>query len=331
MSYTPQTPSSSPQSSSPKTSDNRKIIYGVLIAALLGTWGYLIWDKSKSNEKVTQLQTEYSNKDSSLNAVQQEYNDALARLDSATGNNTQLQGALSDRQVEIDRLKKEITGITNKKNASAAELSRARNLINQLNMRIDDMYVEIERLRGENATLATSNQRLTTDKQRLTTEKTQLEENLTTTEAERRKVEDVASTLHASNMNITPINLKNRGKEKETTTAKRVDLLRVSFDIDENRIASSGTKEIYVSVIAPDGRPVTMASGSGTFDTRDAGTKTYTNRVVVPYEQGKRSSVSFDWKQEGRYQLGEYKIEVYHNGYKIGEGRKSLKKGGLFG
>ena len=52
---------------------------------------------------------------------------------------------------------------------------------------------------------------------------------------------------------------------------------------------------------------------------------------MVPYEQGKRSNVSFDWKQDGRYQLGEYKIEVYHNGYKIGEGRKALKKGGLFG
>ena len=26
-----------------------------------------------------------------------------------------------------------------------------------------------------------------------------------------------------------------------------------------------------------------------------------------------------------------YKIEIYHNGFKIGEGVRSLKKGGLFG
>ena len=50
------------------------------------------------------------------------------------------------------------------------------------------------------------------------------------------------------------------------------------------------------------------------------------------YEQGKRVPVSFDWKPEaGKYQVGNYKIEVYQNGYKIGEGVKSLKKGGLFG
>jgi myosin heavy subunit len=331
MAYTPETSTTTTEQTPRKNNDNRKIIYGVLIAALLGTWGYLIWDKSKSTESYTQLQTQYTNKDSSLNAVQAEYNEALARLDTATGNNTQLQGALSERQTEIDRLKKEITGITRNKNASAAELSRARTLINELNMRIDDMYAEVARLKGENEHLATSNQKLTTEKQQLSTEKTQLEENLSTTEAERRKVEDVASTLHASNLAITPINVKNNGKEKNTATAKRVDLLRVSFDLDENRVAASGTKELFVSVTAPDGRAVTMASGSGTFDTRDDGTKTFTNKVTVPYEQGKRSNVSFDWKQEGNYQLGEYKIEVYHNGFKIGEARKALKKGGLFG
>ncbi|HEX8332382.1 MAG TPA: hypothetical protein VF622_07145 [Segetibacter sp.] len=325
-----QTPSASnPQQ--PAKRDDRKIIYGLLILALLGTWGYIIWDKSKSTETITHLQSEYSNVDSSRNAIQQEYNDALSRLDSATGNNTQLQGALAERKADIDKLKKQISSITNNRNATAAELSRARGLINQMNMKIDDMYVEIQRLRGENQTLTTSNQRLNVEKQQLSTEKTQLEENLTTTETARREVEEVASTLHASNLNIVPINVKNSGKEKETTTAKRVDVLRISFNLDENRIAPTGSKELYVAVTAPDGRPVTMASGSGTFDTREEGSKTYTNKVNVPYEQGKRAAVSFDWKQEGRYQLGAYKIEVYHNGYKIGEATRSLKKGGLFG
>lgn len=324
-----QTSSANPQQ--PSKRDDRKIIYGLLILALLGTWGYIIWDKSKSTETITHLQSEYSNVDSSRNAIQTEYNAALSRLDSATGNNTQLQGALAERKADIEKLKDQIKAITGNKNATAAELSRARGLINQMNMKIDDMYVEIQKLRGENQTLTTSNQKLGVEKEQLTTEKSQLQENLTTTETARREVEDVASTLHASNLNIEPINVKNNGKEKETTTAKRVDILRISFNLDENRIAASGNKELYVAVTAPDGHPVTMANGSGTFDTREDGSKTYTNKVNVPYEQGKRATVNFDWKQEGKYQLGNYKIEVYHNGYKIGEGTKSLKKGGIFG
>jgi uncharacterized phage infection (PIP) family protein YhgE len=329
MSYNPENSATNPQQ--PRKRDDRKVIYAVLIAALLGTWGYIIYDKSKSNESINQLQTQYSNVDSARNEIQNQYNDALARLDSATGNNTQLQGALSERQKEIDNLKRQITSITSRRNATAGELERARNLINQLNMRIDDMYAEIQRLKIENQTLASSNKRLNTEKQQLTTEKGQLQENLTSVESARQEVEEVASTLHASNMNITPLHIKGSGKEKETTTAKRVDLLRISFDLDENRIATTGNKEIYVTVTAPDGRPVTMASGSGTFDTREEGTKTYTNKVSIPYEQGKRSTVKFDWKQEAKYQLGQYKIEVYHNGFKIGEGTKTLKKGGLFG
>jgi hypothetical protein len=109
-------------------------------------------------------------------------------------------------------------------------------------------------------------------------------------------------------------------------------LFRVSFQLDENRIATSGQKELYVVVTGPDGQPIsTPTNGSGTFQTRDEGEKVFTNKVDVQYEQGQRLPVSFDWKVDNsRYQTGNYKIEIYHNGYKIGEGTKSLKKGGLF-
>ena len=329
MSYQPQYSAANPQK--PEKKDNRNLIYGILIAALLGTWGYIIWDKGQARETINQLQTEYANVDSARNAIQIEYNDALARLDSATGTNTQLQGALAERQAEIENLRKEISRITSNRNASSSELARAKALIKQLNGKIDDMYVEIQKLKGENQTLTATNQQLNADKEKLNTEKTQMAENLTNTEASRRTVEDLASTLHASNMGITPINVKNSGKEKETDKAKRADLLRISFELDPNRVAPSGTKQLFVVVIAPDGNPVTIAGDSGTFDTRDGGKKAYTNKVMVPYEQGKKASVSFDWKQEGLFQLGDYIIEVYHNGFKIGEGKRNLRKGGLFG
>lgn len=339
MSYTPQTSATpQPQPQQPKTTkkDDRKLIYGILITALLGTWGYIIWDKSKSNETVTNLQTEVATVDSSRDAIQQEYNDALSRLDSATGNNTELQGALAERKAEIDQLKAEISAITRNKNATAAELTRARQLVRTLNGKIDDMYAEIERLKSENQELYASNTQLTTEKTQLTTEKTQLEENLTTTTTQKKELEekvDVASTLSASGLNITPIEIKRSGKEKSTTTAKRVDVLRISFQLDENRVAPSGNKELFISITDPKGAPVTVSElGSGTFDTRESGSKFFTTKVAVPYQQGKKTPVSFDWKQpNGNYQTGNYKIEVYHNGFLIGQGVRSLKKGGLFG
>jgi hypothetical protein len=40
--------------------------------------------------------------------------------------------------------------------------------------------------------------------------------------------------------------------------------------------------------------------------------------------------VSFNWKKNDKYAEGNYKIEIYNNGFKIGESVKTLKKGGLF-
>lgn len=310
--------------------DNRKIIYAILVIALLGTWGYLIYDKNKSSDTITQLQTQYSSVDSARTSVQMEYNAALARMDSLAGSNTELSTALNEKKAEIDKLKADIKSELGKKNA---DLSKAKSMIAQLNGKINDLLTQIEELKQQNQVLTTSNQALTSERDSISTQKQIVEQNLASTTAQKNAVVDVASTLHASNINIAAINIKNSGKEKTTTTAKRTDVFRISFDLDENRIAPSGTKELYVIVTAPDGNPITLpGNGSGTFTTRDAGEKVFTSKVTVQYEQGKLTPVSFDWKPEaGKYQTGSYKIQIYQNGFKIGEGYKTLKKGGLFG
>lgn len=319
--------SSNPETEQPR--DNRKLIYIILGALLIGTWGYIIYDKSKSKETFDQLQTQYTTVDSTRNAVQQEYNDALARMDSLMGNNTALKGELAERKNEIDQLKENIRTELSKKNS---DLSKTRSMIAQLNGKITDLLAEIEQLKVENQQLTATNMQVTSERDTLAVQKQQVEENLSLTQAEKARIEDIGSTLHASNINISSINVKGSGKEKTTSTAKKVDVFRISFNLDENRITPSGSKEVYVVVTAPNGKPITIPeSGSGTFMTRDYGEKVFTSKVNVNYEQGKRSLVSFDWKPEsGKYQSGMYKIEIYQNGYKIGESTKELKKGGLF-
>jgi len=327
MSYSNYPSSTSAPEEQPR--DNRKLIYGILIAALVGTWGYIIYDKNKSGEKINQLTTQYTAADSSRSAIEAEYNDALSRMDSLTGSNTKLSGELAERKTEIDNLKARIRTELGKKDA---DLAKTRSMIKELNGKITDLLAQVEQLKQENQTLTVANADLSTQRDTLTAQKGRVEQNLSETEAAKAHVEDVGSTLHASNINIAAINLKNGGKEKVTTTAKRTDVLRISFDLDENRIAPSGDKELFVCVTGPDGHPITIpANGSGTFQTREEGEKVFTNKLNVQYEQGKRMPVSFDWKPEtGKYQTGDYKIEIYQNGYKIGQGTKELKKGGLF-
>jgi predicted nuclease with TOPRIM domain len=310
--------------------DNRKTIYGILIAALVLTWGYIFYDKSQTKESIIGLETKISNVDSARLAIQQEFMNVSAKADSLTKDNLELQGDLGEKNAAIQKLKGNIGSILKKRNATAKELAEAKQLIGELNGKIDGLFAEIQQLKGENQQLTTANEQLNTEKTQLTSEKQNLESNLNTTRSEKKQLEekvDVASTLHASNIAINAINVKGTGKEKATTTAKRADLIRISFVIDENRITPSGTKDFYVVVTAPDGRVITEGAN---FTTREEGTRPYTNKVSVNYEQNKVIPVSFDWKQKDAYKEGDYKIEIYNNGFKIGQGVKTLKKGGLF-
>jgi len=258
--------------------------------------------------------------------LQRNFDATLVRLDSISGNNNELQGELSSRNSEIGKLKGEIRGILSKKNATAAELNRAKELINELNVKVGNLEEEVARLTQENQQLSTEKVVLTQDKERLTQDL----QVTSTAKQELEKKVDVASTLNASNIAITPVN-ETRGKEKVTSTAKKVDKLVISFDVD-NRIAQSGQTDVFVCITAPDGKPVSVeALGSGTFTTREDGDKIYTAKVPVEVEAGKRKPVQFAWKQNSDFQRGNYKIEIYHNGFKIGEGVRQLKKGGLFG
>ncbi len=301
----------------------KNIIIGVLAAGLLGTWAYFLYDKNDSNKQIQEKTLAVNNAMTAQDSIKALYDITLIRLDSITGDNNNKAGVISERETEINRLKKEISSVLNKRNATQAELNRAKGQIAQLNNLIAQLEAENARLTGENQQLASNNAQLTAEKQ-------VLETNLQTTTAEREELAstvDVASTFSASNIQITPVNEKSRGKEKTTTTAKKVDKLVVSFDV-ENRVARSGPADLYVMVTAPDGKVI--SDGASNLTTRTDGDRAFTFKTTVNYEQGTRKSLQLPLRQDN-FQTGNYKIEIYQNGFKIAEGVRTLKKGGLFG
>jgi len=319
-------PSADNQQRPAKSSNTTKnIIIGVLAAGLLGTWAYFLYDKNDSNKQIQDKTFAVNSAMTAKDSVQAMYDITLARLDTLTGENNNIKGQLSDRESQVNKLRTEISGILSKKNASDAEVRRAKSLIIQLNETIANLEAENARLNGENQQLASNNTQLSQEKQ-------VLETNLQSTTAQKEELAqtvDVASTFTASNIQITPVNEKHNGKEKATTTAKKVDKLVVSFDI-ENRVARSGPADIYVIVTGPDGKIITDPVAPGTLTTRQEGDRPYTYKTSVEYEQGTRKSLQVPLREE-HFQTGNYKIEIYQNGFKIAEGTRSLKKGGIFG
>lgn len=314
-----------------KTNSWRGLLTGALVVALLGTWGYIIWDKNKTSETIQEKTTLLATASTEKDQLRKELDDATMRYDMIKTSSANMEhskdSVITKRDREIAEKANKINQLLSKSNATSAELAQAKSLIASLNDDIAGYKTQIETLEGEKLVL-------TQEKEEVTKQRDYVQKNFdsaTVMIKEKDNTIDVGSTLHASNFSIVGINEKNNGKEKETTTAKRVDKLRVAFDLDENRIAQSGEKDLYVSITAPDGTPVAVeALGSGSFSTREGQEKLFTQKVNVNYTQGQRQTVSFDWKQNSKFTTGDYKIEIYHNGFKIGEGVRSLKKGGLF-
>lgn len=324
----PSAESTSPITPQPKKSDWRTFLSIALVIALLGTWGYIIWDKSKTKETFIQKDSELVTVRTEKDTLQSLLDEATMRYDLLKTTNAKKDSTITTKDRDISEKRSRIQALLSKANATQAELAEAKRLIASLNTDIQDYKTQIETLKGQNV-------QLTQEKEAVTQEKLIVEKNFDSAKTiikEKESLIDVGSTLHASNFNITGVQEKKNGKEKQTTTAKRVDKLRITFDLDENRIATSGSKDLYVSITAPDGTPVAVeALGSGKFTTRDGEEKLFTHKVEISYTQGQRQTVSFDWKQNTNFATGAYKIEVYHNGFKIGEGVRTFKKGGLFG
>ena len=319
-------PSATPtiQSQAPKNRKNYKnLVIGLLAAGLLGSWGYLLYHEKKSEKRDNDNTAQITKVTDEKNDLQESFNASLARLDSITGANNSLQGEKSALQKEIDVKKVEIRKILNDKNASQAQLAKAKTMIADLNDKITGLETEVTRLTGEN-------QQLTTANTTLQQEKTVVEQDLATTKTAKQDLEktvDIGSTFSASNIRVISVDEKKNGKEKNTPTAKRVDKLLVTFDV-KNLIAKSGPADMYLIITAPDGK-VISPEGASLLNTRVDGEKPFTAKVPVEYVQGEVKNVQFPIHQD-TFQTGDYKIEIYHNGFKIGEGVRSLKKGGLF-
>jgi peptidoglycan hydrolase CwlO-like protein len=326
MSTTTNYPSASPQSQPPKK-DYKNLIIGLLALGFLGTWGYLLWNNNRQEQVQTQQQNQIAKVTEDKGNLQKNFDDALVRLDSLTGTNNKLQGQLNEGQGQIAQLKKNIRGILSKQHITEAEKKKAEGMIKDLNDKISNLEQQVAQLTQENTQLNADKTQLSADKDKLTSDL----QSTTTAKQDLEKKVDVASTLNASNISITPMQEKKDGKDKETVNAKKVNKLVISFDVS-NRIAQTGQTDVYVCITGPDGKPISVpALGSGTFTSRDEGDKVFTAKVPVDFEQGKNKSVEFAWKQNSSFQRGNYKIEIYHNGFKIGEGTRELKKGGIFG
>ncbi len=316
-----------------------------LIAILAASSIYLYVSKNKQGALASM---DISNALTEKKAIQQEYDAALGRLDLMKSENLEMDSLLVEKDSELSALRTKIESIINSSEATSGELKLAQELISSLNGKLDKFKKEIDILRASNKRLAKEKEKLSIDNESLNTDKTNLtkdkEQLLSTKQAlesknmeiseERnamievaKKLEnkvEVAKVLHASNVRLTPLKRTFLGNnEVNTNKARRTEKMRISFNLDDNRISETGEKQIYIVVYSPDGD----AYENGKFSLANGTEKAFSATKTIPYVQGQASKdINIEWTPlRNSFEKGEYSVEIYHMGYIIGNEKVSLK------
>lgn len=296
---------------------NNAWIYIAIIILLLATNIYLFLQKKSNTRDNLLISEQLQQTTSEKEVLQNEYDAALARLDQLTSQNAALKNHVDSQSSELQHIKDHIRNILSKSNVTQTELKEARVLIGSLNKKISDYAQQIADLKQQNSTL-------TEQRDSVTTANTGLKQ---ANEGLQKKVA-VAKILHASNIRLLPIILRKGGrKESYTEKARKVDLLRIIFDVDENLLAESGTKEFDIRIISPEGTLLSnTALGSGSFIDSKGKTQYYSLSKTVQLTSGMPlQDIDVDWRQAASYEKGSYIVEIYYEGHLIGQGTTTLR------
>ena len=308
-----------PENTPPVSKTKEYIIIGLLSVLLLGSLGYNYYQSKEQKKEVEILNIDLKDTESAKEALQSELDSLSDEFQKSRGELEARDSLLSQRDAEIFDKQREIQNILNKSNVSESELKQAKRMIAALNADVSRFKLEINELKEKNDSLLVLNENLNTEKNTISEELDSEKEKAKETE------NSIRSTFSVSNYQITGLKVKTSGKEVETDKAKRIDKLRVSFDLDPNQWAETGEKEIFIAIYKPDGTLGKFKeANSGELETWSLGTVKYSDKIRFNYSKGSTRNISFDW-EEYDFPKGIYKVNLYQNGFKIGQKSLELK------
>ncbi len=197
---------------------------------------------------------------------------------------------------------------------------------------------ELLKLRKENGILAAMNDSLSKEAQALLEDITFAQKALNDSainytlrqkelsERNRELSEKVsqAAALHAESINVYAISVKGKESDGGVYKSKKVDKVRITFYLQENPLTTREAKVIFLRIIDPSGQSIAdMSTGSGSFTYKNKDV-TYTAKQRIVYDNS-HQSVEFVYSRGQAYKDGKHIIELYAEGYKIGEGFFEVK------
>ena len=136
---------------------------------------------------------------------------------------------------------------------------------------------------------------------------------------------DKASMLSCYAITAQGIDIKKGGKKQSVTNkAKRVDAIKVSYSLGENKISKPGTREVYVRIMTPDGKELAKSYDDNYKFKFDSSTGYYAGKTAIDYAN-KEIGVTTLCEGDGPFIPGKYIIEITCDGAVVGQSSITLQ------
>lgn len=283
------------QNSQQKSSSTGVIVFLLIVLIIsAGVLGYLYYDQVKEKEKI-------SNEKAHLI---KEFNDLSIEFEQLKSENDTINDKLIQRQLEINQLVGEINRI---KNTNAQIIRQYKKELNTLREIMKSYIVQIDSLNTKNQLLQAENIEV---KEQMKQIKTELDKEREIKDNLFEKVE-VGSKLTAKDM--VAISLNEKGKEKDRIS--KIARIRMCFTIRENPIAEPGPRTVYMRIARPDDL-ILADSEDDLFEFEDK-MIVYSAKRDIEYEN-QDLDVCIYWQNNGMLIPGNYEVNLFTDGYKIG-------------
>lgn len=306
--------------------DTKSLLLGLLSIVLIGTWIYHLYDKSRYSDfkKVISSEDSLAIIQGVRDSLQRNFTASLnkmdARLDSSVTDADSLKTLLDAKLKEVYRLRNEINLILKNGGSSRHDIALAKEKIKELETLVDDLKTQKLSIEEEKQSL---NEKMNS----LNGDIAGLQESMNRLSAENKKLSDklsLASLFVASDIHLNPVTLKNE-KEQETSQARKVIKLVVSFNVQNNSTQFENA-ELYIVIIQPDGTAIKNEDIWENTSTQlyDGKEISFTRKIKFQYEKGESKNLIFSIDAP-EYFKGTYTLKIYQNGHLIGQAKKDLK------
>ncbi len=276
----------------------------LLILALCGTIGYLLWKGANSDDDKQRLRELEELAELNKLEMENEYEDFARQyreLQTQVTNDS-LVAQLEKEQKRAEALLEELQRT---KDTDAAEILRLKKELATLREILRNYIVQIDSLNSLNQALSAENTEL---KQ----VNAQAQEHISTLKTEKETLTDkvaIAAQLDANNISAIALNKKGKQAKK----AKDAKKFQISFNIARNVTAQTGMKSVYIMITTPTGSVLTLG---GTFPYENR-TLNYSIRRDVEYT-GEELAVNAYWDVNETLTAGNYRVDIFADGQRIG-------------